>query len=385
MSEHPVQLYLFPELAPSTPSKKSGKKAKVSRTDSPLTVQDFLSTPAGGFMCHQDLISLEPGCPLQFLEPYLTRMCPVHHRAIANWRKRIADLQRLIADLYVDLHAQAEKDHPEWFKNAEKVDPESTRIMPFLYKGLLPEGSWEGKGRIELVDIVCDNRNMAGHASIPLSVVADKVREKDLHLPTFLKNTYSFGKWNMDTTPVFEPFKNVEVACVRPEFGRTASPDDPVILKFVAGNTNDRKRVNNYNVGGGSGDREVMPAPFANLPIGRLMTIHSNAFHANPDGIQDQDRPTDYGLTATVFKFSLFSITEEDRTREAEEMKAAADAAGKGWKVFFDNTLKRLHDTALDDIRKEEARLMARIEALKAKDRPQDPASAATGGTHDAE
>ena len=370
MSTHPVQLYLFPELEPVIPSgkKKRNRSTEKDAISAPLTVQDFLGTLAGGFMCHHDLLTLEPSCPLQFLRPYLVRMCPVHNKAIAEWRKRFSDLQRLIADLYVDLHAQAEKDHPEWFKNAEKIDPEVTRIMPFLYKGLLPAEPLRGQGRIELEDQVCDNRSMAGLASIPLSVVADKVREKDLHLPTFLKNVFANGKWNRETTPVFDPFKNVEVACITPNPGRTASPDDPIVLKFVVGHTNDNRRPNNLNYGVNSWGYEVIPNPFTKLPIGQLMIIHSNALHANPDSLPDQERSTDYGVTETVFRFPLFSTTDEERDREAEEMKAAAAAAGREWKTFFDSTLKRLHDTALNDIRAEESRLMARIEAVRAKE-----------------
>lgn len=365
-----------PDAAPTTPAPEPAPEPAVR-----LTAQDFVDSPEGGFNYCREWFNVTASAPLipdAFLEPYLSRMAPHRNKARKAWLDRLDQLKRVMAEEYVKLHAEAEKNHPEWFRNAPELDPETTAVLPFMFDHVLVKEK-QSTNPPSLIPFYGDAEVLAGTACIPLAPVADLVRKHGLHLPTYLKKV-SRDNLMGDTTavklkiqkstlvdddiPVFDILPHVEVACHMPSAKPSATT--PVVLRFLTGDVDNLIKANVYHT---FEQKRFIPAALSRHQVlGRLMEIHSDVMGtaAVPRFFRTIEPPASKidECTSTTFMFPIFSETEEDAEIERREIKAAVEAAATAWIPFRDDSLSKILKGALEEVASREDHLMSKIRAL---------------------
>lgn len=337
------QLYLFPELAPQEKDAKTkgGRKAP-QQTDLPkhLTVDDFVKSPNGGFL--KDVKPVEICCngctaPIEYTFPFIRQYAPTHTKAMAAYRNRLEELRRLLIEEYVRLHAQAEKDHPEWFVGGASVDPDNCILIPFSYSYF----DSKGEGILESHSYGMDYR-----MGIPFSVCAGLVKELDLHYPT-----YRVG--NVMNLATLTP-------CVRMHHSTSPTTGKPLLILYTGdisqtkSDLNDKFRfiTNRFDF-----VPVILPEPFRTLS--RLYARESMTLTKKTLSYHTTMRDT--------FYFRLYAATEEEREKEQEELQVAVKTGLDTWNGFVSENMKALAVQAKRNLEIDEQRLMELIHSGEEK------------------
>lgn len=337
------QLYLFPELAPlEKPAKKRGsKKAQVQPVlPAPLTINDFINTPGGGFREREKPLEVQrDGCeaPLEYMNPFIRQFAPTHTKAIAEYKKRLERLSYLLVEEYVRLHAAAEKKHPEWFKDGESIDPDKFTFVPFTYcyfnsddKGVLDSNQWYSDFE----------------QGIPLSVCADLVKSLNLHYPTY---GYSASRGSEHMVADLTAGSRIRYEI---------NPKGKAFLILFAG---DIEQVIKNQIYVGYHLSEAIPDELPE-PFGTLSRIYARASMF----LTGKTKPCT--MTSDSFIFRLYAVDDEERRKEQQELQTAIETGLSSWNGFYSTTTDALIVQAKKNLENDESHLMELIHSGEKKE-----------------
>ena len=348
------QLYLFPELAPQEKNVKTKGKRKTQvqpATAAFLTADDFINSPYGGFRDEETPLEISRNgseAPLEYMHPFIRRYAPTHMKALAGHMNRLENLSRLLVEEYVRLHAAAEKKHPEWFRDEGMVDPENTLLVPFEFRQI----DNDGQGILTEHIYISDFKN-----PIPLGLCADLVKSLDLHFPT-----HWFGplqrKNGCLVSDSCQP--NVNVADLVPgiRMRHMQSHNGKSFLVLYIGDIGQVRsmpsRGDIYNLTSSIPDN--MPEPFG---------TYLRLFARTSRLLSGRSRSCSY--SADSFYFRIYSLDDEGRDREREELKKAVQIGLDSWNGFISENMEALAVQAKRNLENDEQNLMELIHSGEEK------------------